>query len=425
MEQPASGEGRPLLRTEVLKQRLPARFGPVTISQPVRLRLYVLVCLLFCVALALFLYRAPFKAAVRVSGVLLPETPSVSVRPMMDGSYVRIPVSEGDAVRRGEIIALVSRERFDERGREFSREERSFTESRRHAIALEAEMARRRASAELHRIAASESSLKTELQLLREELDVNRERADIANASLAALRELLERSAVSESDYREQRAVSLLLEQESVQIRQRIAAREGELLDLEHARSLVEQERQKAEQERNLSGARLSHEQAASAVETLTALTASRDGVIGPVNAAVGDRAHAGQVLTRINPDDAPLEAHLYLPSSSVGRIQAGQEVLVTYDAYPYQRHGNHRAEVVSISASTIDPREVQLPLPHLREPVYRVRAQLPAQSLARNRNQDQDRPLRAGMTLQADIVTAEMRLLEHILQPLLRLIHK
>jgi membrane fusion protein len=128
----------------------------------------------------------------------------------------------------------------------------------------------------------------------------------------------------------------------------------------------------------------------------------------------------AGTTLATILPADAPLEAHLFAPSRSIGFVRAGQDVLLRYVAYPHQKFGSHAGRVTAIARNPLLPADLNFTPPDgSREPLYRIKVELASQTLAAYGRQE---PLRAGMQVEADIQLDRRRLIEWIFEPLLAL---
>jgi membrane fusion protein len=128
----------------------------------------------------------------------------------------------------------------------------------------------------------------------------------------------------------------------------------------------------------------------------------------------------AGTTLATIIPQGAPLEAHLYAPSRSIGFVRPGQDVLLRYPAYPHQKFGSHRGRIASISRNAMPPGELGFaPADGSREPLYRIKVELDSQSIDAYGRPE---PLKAGMQVEADILLDRRRLIEWIFEPLLSL---
>jgi membrane fusion protein len=118
-------------------------------------------------------------------------------------------------------------------------------------------------------------------------------------------------------------------------------------------------------------------------------------------------------------PSGATLVARLYVPSRAAGFTRPGATVLVRYDAFPYQKFGQHEGKVLSVSTAAVAASEIVglAPSPeNPGDPLFAVTVALPAQSVG---DGAQTRPLQAGMRLEADLLQETRRLYEWILEPL------
>ncbi len=124
-------------------------------------------------------------------------------------------------------------------------------------------------------------------------------------------------------------------------------------------------------------------------------------------------------------PDDTTLQAVLYAPSRTVGFVRPGTPVWLRHEAFPYQKFGHQRGEVVAVStypAGLDDQLGLASFAPDAAgagasaEPLYAIIVRLerqvfPAQASA---------PLRPGLRVQADLMMEQRRLWEWMLEPLL-----
>ena len=150
------------------------------------------------------------------------------------------------------------------------------------------------------------------------------------------------------------------------------------------------------------------------------AIIAPARGLIATVLVEPGQMVTAGTPLATLIPADAELEAHLFSPSRSIGFVREGQDVLLRYLAYPYQKFGQQRASVVAISRNPMLAAELGFtPIDGTREPLYRIKAALEAQAV---RAYGRLEPLQPGMQVEADILLDRRRLIEWIFEPLLSL---
>jgi membrane fusion protein len=149
-------------------------------------------------------------------------------------------------------------------------------------------------------------------------------------------------------------------------------------------------------------------------------IIAPAPGVIATVLVEPGQAVSTGMTLATIIPAGAPLQAHLFAPSRSIGFVRPGQEVQLRYPAYPHQKFGAHRGRIASISRNAMSAAELGFtPADGSREPLYRIKVELPAQSIDAYGKPE---PLKAGMQVEADILLDRRRLIEWIFEPLLSL---
>ncbi|PWB67480.1 MAG: hypothetical protein C3F16_00055 [Betaproteobacteria bacterium] len=149
-------------------------------------------------------------------------------------------------------------------------------------------------------------------------------------------------------------------------------------------------------------------------------VSAPASGTVAAVLVEAGQLVAPGTTLLTLLPADSPLQAHLFAPSRSVGFIRAGQEVLLRYPAFPFQKFGSHRARVISVSRAAIAPAELGFSPPDgSRESLYRIKVALDSQTVAAYGRAE---PLQAGMQVEADILLDRRRLIEWVFEPVLSL---
>jgi membrane fusion protein len=119
--------------------------------------------------------------------------------------------------------------------------------------------------------------------------------------------------------------------------------------------------------------------------------------------------------LLHILPEGSELIAELLLPTRSAGFIQLGNSTRLRFDAFPYQRFGFIKSEIIRIDQALISPNEIQLPI-SLQEPVYRLRAKLNQQQM---RAFGKAFDLKSGMLFEADIMLEQRTLIEWLLEPI------
>jgi len=152
----------------------------------------------------------------------------------------------------------------------------------------------------------------------------------------------------------------------------------------------------------------------------LASILAPADGVVAAIHVQAGQQVD-GQALATLMPAGAALMVHAYAPSRMTGFVKAGQKVRLRYHAYPYQKFGLGRGEVVRVSAHALTPAEIALRVPEYapgHEALYQIFIRMDAADLSI----DGERvPLAAGATLDADIALERRRGIDWLALPLRR----
>jgi len=115
-------------------------------------------------------------------------------------------------------------------------------------------------------------------------------------------------------------------------------------------------------------------------------VTAPVTGTATAVLVDAGQTVDSSRPLLSIVPQNAVFRAELYAPSRAIGFIRPGQNVVLRFQAYPYQKFGHQTGIVESVSRTALTTDEINdvgMSIDGLndREPRYRIIVKLPAQS--------------------------------------------
>lgn len=144
----------------------------------------------------------------------------------------------------------------------------------------------------------------------------------------------------------------------------------------------------------------------------------------------------AGQSLATLLPHQSDLEVQLYTPSRTAGFVSVGQNVLIRYQAFPYQKFGLHHGTVTDVSKTPFAPNELPANLAstilsnaqqniqgfNSNEALYRIKVRLEKQSIDAYGKQQMLKP---GMTLEADVVQDSRKIWEWVLEPVLAVVQR
>ncbi len=139
------------------------------------------------------------------------------------------------------------------------------------------------------------------------------------------------------------------------------------------------------------------------------------DGVISSVIYQQGQYTNPTKPLVKILPDQATLMAELFIPVRQSGFLQRNNEVIIRFDAYPYERFGTSKAHIQQISRSVLTDEEEDKPI-RIGQPYYKATALLDQQFVT---VYGKHKLIHHGMTVSAVIVGSKRKIWQWILDPL------
>jgi len=149
----------------------------------------------------------------------------------------------------------------------------------------------------------------------------------------------------------------------------------------------------------------------------VTVLAAPADAIVLEVaQRSVGSVMKEAEALYTLVPLDSPLEAEVSVEGLDVGQVEAGAEVRLKLEAWPFQKHGTLSGKVRTVSDDTFtpDPKKDG----QQQRPYYKARVEVTATDL---RDVPRSFRLIPGMAVTAEIKAGERTILSYFLYPLLR----
>lgn len=411
-----------LFRAEAFAAAGEQRFGSVLIHQPWGYRVGAILAGVLILLVAIFAYSGTYTRKASVTGLLMPEQGMLRLTSVAAGLLADIRVTEGQYVEAGQVLFVVSGERFSITGgtQQLIAEQlvqRSLLLQRNRALASE------RTAGQLRMLDSRLTAIDGELQQFREEVRLLGRRVELADIHLQRQRELVEAGflAIAQAQQAEAELLTLQGQQQSIQ-------RARANLDREHTELLAQRQELESRHDTELaeidnSIALVRQEQAENDVRTEQVSVAPFAGYVTGVNVQIGQQVAAGTLLASLIPRDSTLSAHLYVAPRQAGFVETGQTVLMRYAAYPYQKFGMARGTVTDVARSPYAAQELP---PHIAsalqdaslptELFYRVTVALDSQTVQTYGN---SQSLQAGMLLEGDIIQDKRRLYEWVLEPL------
>lgn len=145
--------------------------------------------------------------------------------------------------------------------------------------------------------------------------------------------------------------------------------------------------------------------------DRLMTLTAPVDGTVQQLAVhTVGGVVTEAQQLMMVVPKDNPIEIEAFVENKDIGFVNPGQEAVVKIETFPFTKYGTIEAKVVSVSSDAVNDEKRGLIFPAR---VLPTRATLQVENKTVN--------LTPGMAVTVEVKTAQRRVIEYFLSPLLQ----
>jgi len=407
-----------LFRKDAIKTQRHRLLGDVALAQPLSFSIITFFLIGIIAAAVSFLALASYARKETVTGFLSPEGGIAKIHAPRNGTIEEVFIREGMFVEQDAPLLTIVGGTISESGVVAGREMLEAIDSQLDESDARLKLEYRRLEAEKIRLTVECDGLVAERRTIDRQIAIQRQLLTSLELNFSRINKLADDGYVSK--------LSLVASQENILNNQQ------KLAGLLQQHASMSTQISRAEQ--SLESLVFEHESHLSVIETERAglmlrkaeligrqsitVTAPVAGNVTALQAVTGSSVNNRLPLAGIIPQDATLEAHLFIPTRAAGFIEAGQEVRLQIDAYDYKRFGIHIGTVSGISSTALTPLET-LPEIQVSEPYYRVTVQLHKQSITAYGRQI---ALQSGMQLSADIVLQKRSLFSWLIDPLISL---
>lgn len=401
-----------LFRPEVLQQQH-RLVGNINLIQPAPVRWLTAILVSLALIALVFLISGQYSSKQQVSGVLQPQAGVVRLQIQSSGSVSRLLVTDGQNVSAGTPLVEISSQRFTSENNDLSAVLLGQAQSVLHNLQSERAQVERQNKLATQRLFDEISSLQSQLTELLAQQQTLEQRVQLNQEQLNKLKTLSGSGFISELEINRQQDQFLSLQQQTksmqtqvLQLQQQLASQRNyqQSLPAQHQQTLSALDQQITNQHSRLT--ELAHQQK-------SILIAPISGTASTLQLKVGQQVSSGQLALSLLPINPELEAVMFLPTASIGFIAIGQEARLRYHAYPYQRFGVFSGTIVEISDTVLLPAD--LPDVQLAGPSFRIRVSIPTQHVLAYQK---ELPLKAGMTVEADLITERRSLWQWLFDP-------
>ncbi len=409
---------RKLFRQEAIDAQREKLLGEVSVARPVPTWVFTLLALAFAALIIGFLFFGEYTRRERVEGFLALDTGAARILAPEAGTLVELMIKEGDEVAVGSPIARLSLERGTASGATSADLVQRELSLRVANLEAEKENVRLLAEQQKEQLRRRIDDLKKELSQADAEIRLQQTRVASAREDFQRTQQLVKDGFVSDTaltakrnDQLDQQVKLETLRRNRSTIERDLRGAQSELpgVDLKAQQQFDQLSREKGQLQQSLVQEETRRE---------TVIRAPVSGTVTNIAVSRGASLAADAPLATVLPVGSGLEAQLLVPTRAIGFVQPGNEVVLRYDAFPFQRFGQHRGSVHNVSRTVWSPGERVGPVT-VREPVYRIDVQLERQTVDAG---GQEIDLRPGMLVSADILLEKRTVFEWIFEPVLEL---
>jgi membrane fusion protein len=418
---------QPLFRHAALNAQKNHWLGTILLVRPVSYLFLTGLAIVFALMVVLFMACATYTKRSTVMGQLVPETGLLKVYAPQLGLVVEKKVQEGQLVKQGDILFVLSSERYSDGQGSVQASISAQHAQQRQSLRDEIVKTRLQQHDEQQALQSRLLGIEEELTRLEAQYKAQQTRVTLSEEAYQRYEGLLEKNYISreqtqqkQEEWIEQSSRLASMAREQVRMQRDALARQEELSSVR-----AKHQNQIAQLERSVSS--VNQQLTESEAKRRLVIRAPESGTATAVIASVGTAVEGSRPLLSIVPRGARLEAQLFAPSRAVGFVRPGVPVRLRYQAYPYQKFGQATGRVVSVSRTALPASEIfTMGNPsgnnQNSEPYYRISVVLDQQAIVAY---GVKQPLQPGMLLDADVMLERRRLYEWVLEPLISLTGK
>lgn len=352
-----------LFRPEVMAHKTDTWLSELVAARPLSNRFLGLMLVAVGLIVLAYLCIGERTRRAAISGYIVPAEGLIQVLSQQPGTITAMKVKEGQFVRRGTVLAVMSFERRTAEGglrhriaESLAQRRRSMEAQRRSSddsFAQQARLGRHRIEQYRHDLTTLDQSIRVHNERLALMRDMVESEGKLAHEGYVGKADLLEskmRLMEQENRLRELERAKLALERELIDAR--IALQALPVRALEARSELIRAEDDIARQQIENEDRR----------ENL--LIAPVDGTVTAIQKGVGKFVASGQPVLSQVPLGADLTAHFYVTSDAIGFLRTGSEARLQFIAFPYQKYGSYKGSVVSVSKTAVPADELPFPVP-------------------------------------------------------------
>jgi membrane fusion protein len=402
--QTISGPRRGLFRVESLEEQRTLWLGRHTLSLGLPAALLSITSTVLLVATAVLIAFGSYARRVELRGVVLPSTGLVQITSPVAGWVETLNVRDGDNVTSGTPLYTLNTDTATRNGDTLLQIDRKTQiKDQQHAELR-------------HKI----ENLAAQIQQMNVQIEVKTEFVRQLTEDLTNVTSYFERGLVSANERIVRQQNWMRARDDLEELKSRALRLQGEQIEIQ-----AQVDTLLLQSENEIDGMRaelldIDQQVANSEAKHSIEIVASASGKVTAISSLPGQVVPAGARMLTIVPTHERMQAQLLAPSTSIGFLRPGQQVLLRYSAFPYQKFGEYWGTVTEISRAALQAEEQKALVPTMppaeqAKTFYRVTV-VPDRPdvMAYGRSE----PLQASMQVDARVLLDRRPIYQWILEP-------
>ena len=407
-----------MFRQEAIDALREKFLGEATIARPLPMWAMTLLAVGAAALMIAVAIWGQYTRRERVEGFLQLDVGAARISITDAGRVTELLVKEGQEVKAGEPMLRLSLDRSTASTLSASAMATGELSQRRGSLEKEQVQIRELAVQQLQQVKKRIDDIKREVTQIEQEIKLQGQRVASAKEQAKRFQQLAKEKFVSDIVARQKQddATDQEIRVQTLRRQKSTLERDLSTAQLEEPAIALRARSQEEQMTRQISVVQQSLAQEETKRETV--IQAPITGVVTNIAIASGQSVTADSPFATILPAGSKLQAEMLVPTRAIGFVTKGKDVVMRYEAFPFERFGQYHGVIADVSQTVWSPGDKVGPLA-VREAAYRIIVKLDKQTVAA---MGQEIPLRSGMLVNADILLDKRSLLEWIFEPLLQL---
>lgn len=374
------------------------------------------ICWLFSIIVivtVVFLLTANFTRREKAIGFLVANPQIIRVNAPRAGRVQQVMVTEGQRVKKGDILLLIDPDPALVNGKPAAQVELENIEAVREEIGKRLGTISAQSKAKQTEISSRIAAVNRQTSALYEGVGLQKRTIELMNDQLKTGAKLANSGSLSVVELQRRETTLQDARLNAQNLVYTLGQNEALLAELKGQLAQIPIEAYVKVSELKQSLAELRQREADAQGRLALQVIASADGIVDTLLTGEGQTIESGSVIISLLPETSILRAELYVPSKAIVFVARDQAVRIAYDAFPYARYGFAEGQIEAVASTVLRSDEIHKPVVP-EGPSFRVIVALKQQSM---RSDSKNVPLRPGLTLTADIILDRQSLAAWILR--------